>query len=653
MAIVRLYAIGSAIIKKETPNLNIQLSDVEVMRSTDLLYFLFENMPQGYALRPLEKATINIFFPGISGDHAYAYATTNPIKPFEITWNSRPERNGKIYGFSSGIVGYYEEWGILKNYGGDNPAYAAQQLLSSCSIELDFSGYLYTEKSQYSPYIEVTLLDEYAPTVVAGKTLTAGFVNRHVENTFKWELGVMTGYYTTGKPTQKSALFRWRTKSEEIWNEVEIKNEQEYTAPAWTLPSSEVEWQVIAEDSAARSVMSPIYTFSTIDTAAVATPIAPSNTVEDGEKPISFEWEHSTDTGTEQTAAELQWSSDGSTWNNLVTVSGNSSTYSVPANTFPGGTVYWRVRTYNSDNIAGDWSSALSFISIAAPPVPVVAADSKPFATIRWQTSGQLAYTVKVDGVEYGPYFGTNKEFALRERLGNGNHRATVKVQGAYGLWSEEGSTEFQISNIPGAGIILKAEFSHVAQVSWQTQGDYTAYQVYRNGKLIGKTAGTSFVDNLAIGNCSYLVVGIMADGNYTESNIVNGQINLCCTMICDLERGEWQKLELSAKSYPERNYSLNQQSSSRHFCGAALPVLELSQHRNINGSYEVAFQSQEKAAAFVALLGKVVCIKSKPADMIIGGLLDLQKLQGEFYAAYSFSVSAIYWEDYRDDTDS
>ena len=650
---VKLNAVGSAITKRESPNLNIQLPEIAEMRSIDSLYFLFDKLPEEYKLRSLEKATINIFFPGTSGDYAYAYPTAEIIEPYKITWNNKPAINGSINRFSAGLVGYSEEWGVFTNYAGDIPGYAAQELLKSHSIRLDFSGYLYTEKSQFVPYIEVILLDENAQLEVKGKTFTGGYVNRLAYNVFKWELRVKAGYYTAEQPTEKNARFRWKLKESNSWNEVSTLNEQAYTAPANTFPAGEIEWHVIATDDIGREFTSPTYSIDTRDSAAVGTPMSPSNTVEDGSGPISFIWNHANNTGTGQTAADLQWSSDGATWNDLATINGSVKSYTAPANTFPAGTVYWRVRTYNSDDVAGAWSTPLTFVSVAAPPVPVVAADSKPYTTITWQSSGQLAYSVTVDGVEYGPRFGTDKTITLKERLENGLHRATVKVQGMYGLWSEAGDVDFQISNFPGAEIKLNVLFDHAPQLSWITEGAYSAFQIYRNGKLIGKSTDTSFVDNLAIGSCSYQLIGIMSDSNYTESNVVNSTVCLPCTMICDLERGEWQKLELSAKSYPERNFSESQNYSSRHFCGAALPVLELSQHRNKSGSFEVAFKCREDAEAFEKLMGKVVCIKSKAADMIIGGLLDWQRLQGEFYAAYSFTVNAVYWEDYKDETDS
>ncbi len=653
MATVRLEAIGGAIAKKETPNTNIQLAEIAEMRSSDQLYFLFEALPEEYKYRVLEKATINIFFPGTSGDHAYAYPTAKEIEPYKITWNNKPEINGNINRFSAGIVGYREEWGVFTPYTGDNPAYAAQQLIQSRSIRLDFSGYLYTEKSQYVPYIEVSLLNEYAPVNVTGETFTTGFVDRLKENVFRWNIGVATGYFIAGSIQQNSAYFQWREKGKTSWNSIAAGSATSIAIKAGTFPTGEIEWQINVVDNLGRSNISQVYTFTTIDSAAVGTPVSPHNTVEDGSGPITFIWTHSNQTGTNQTAADLQWSADGSSWKTLGTVSGNSKSYTATANTFPAGTIYWRVRTYNSDGVAGAWSSGITFVSVAAPPAPIVATDGKPFTTITWQSSGQQAYTVAVDGVEHGPYFGTGKSLSLKERLENGTHRATVKIQGVYGLWSAEGGASFQISNSPGAEIKLKARFGHAPQLSWSSAGEYNAYQIYRNGKLIGKTAETSFVDNLAIGQCSYQIIGILPDGNYTESNVVKGAVCLPCTMICDLEQGEWQKLELSAKCHPERNFDISQQYSSRHFCDAALPVLEVSQHQNRSGNYEVAFKCQKDAEVFEAMLGKVVCIKSKPSDMIIGGLMNWQKLQGEFYAAYSFTVSGIYWEDYRDETNT
>lgn len=498
-----------------------------------------------------------------------------------------------------------------------------------------------------SPTYTISTADTAA--VVTPQSPKDGFANEREPITFTWT------YSSKYNKQSKADLYWGVTGGEWQFLGTAEGNVRSFTAPAGFFEGQQVvHWciQGYNADGVAGQFSEPA-SFTTADSAAVGTPLSPSNTVEDGNNPITFTWQHANNTGTEQSAADLEWSSDGATWNALTTIEGSEKSFTAPGDTFPAGTIYWRVRTYNSDGVAGAWSAALTFISVAAPAAPTVKADGKPFSAITWQASGQQAYSVKIDGVEYGPYFGAGKSFKLKEKLADGAHSASVKIQGNFGLWSQEGTTDFQIGNIPGAAIKLKVIFDHAPRLNWSTEGTYSAFQIYRNGKLVGKTTGTSFVDNLAIGNCSYQLVGIMADGNYTESNIVKGAVCLPCTMICELERREWQKLELSAKSYPERNFSESQNHSNRHFCGAALPVLELSQHRNKSGSYEAAFKCRKDAEAFEKLMGKVVCIKSKPDDMIIGGLLDWQKLQGEFYAAYSFTVSAIYWEDYRDETDS
>lgn len=751
MASVKLYASNSIIVKKSEPDKNFATTGVVTLAEDLRVVFESGKIAEKLKYKPfisanlhvgayMERLTGALYSPGVD-----FYYINNAENLESLNWSNIyfGSRNNTGSDYDSEI--YTSKELTLYDFEKASLKYAVGAVAANL-----YTGYVYTEKSSYPPYIEYFYEENDVTATVTGQNFTSGFYNRFDASNPKWTFAQVEE--SIGKLTATAETFYWRKSGSSTWNSIKGSGGKCYV-PANTFPAGDIEWYAAVTDNLGRVWSSPTYTistadtaaiatpqspkggfanekaaitftwtnsntrynrqnkaelqwstdnatwktlgsvsgntksytapastlsgntiywrvraynadnivgewsasasFSTVDSAAVGTPLTPSNTVEDGSGPITFTWKHANDTGTAQTAAALQWSSDGTTWDDLATISGSGKSYTAPANTFPAGTVYWRVRTYNSDDAAGDWSAPITFVSVAAPPVPVVAADGKPYTTITWQSSGQLAYNVTVDGIEHGPRFGADKTMTLKERLKNGLHRATVKVQGVYGLWSEAGAVDFQVSNAPSTEIKLKVRFDHAPRLSWSTEGAYSAFQIYRNGKLIGKTTNTRFVDNLGIGNCSYQLIGIMADGNYTESNIVKGVVCLSCTMICDLERGEWQKLELSAKSYPERNFSESQNHSSRHFCGAALPVLELSQHRNKSGSYEVAFKCRKDAEAFEALLGKVVCIKSKPADMIIGGLLDLQKLQGEFYAAYSFGVNAIYWEDYRYETDS
>ena len=93
------------------------------------------------------------------------------------------------------------------------------------------------------------------------------------------------------------------------------------------------------------------------------------------------------ESGSPQSAADLQWKTATGEWTDLQTVPGSGTTWTAPKGTFPGGTIYWRVRSYNEAGTAGDWSSAASFTAFSAPIVSGVTGDGKPFLTVTDRSS--------------------------------------------------------------------------------------------------------------------------------------------------------------------------------------------------------------------------------------------------------------------------
>lgn len=93
---------------------------------------------------------------------------------------------------------------------------------------------------------------------------------------------------------------------------------------------------------------------------STATPTAPKNTTVDGTLPINFAWSVSGSYG-DQVRAELQYSTDNAAWVNLATITGSAKSWTAPKLTFPGGTIYWRVRVRNDFGVDGPWSSSVSF----------------------------------------------------------------------------------------------------------------------------------------------------------------------------------------------------------------------------------------------------------------------------------------------------
>ena len=360
-------------------------------------------------------------------------------------------------------------------------------------------------------------------------------------------------------------------------------------------------------------------------------------------------WTLANASGLAPTKTDLQISTDGSTWSDLATVTGGASSYAVAADTFTAGSVYWRARAYNRDNVAGSWSAAVSFIAIAAPPAPTVLCNGAPFATITWRGTGQQAYRVTVDSTVYGPFFGTEKSFTLRDYLADGAHSVSVEIQGNYGLWSAPGNYDFTVENVPGAAVALSVRFGIDAELSWTTESVVDDFLIYRDGVQIGHTNGERFIDRLSLGKRSFSVVNRLPDGNYTRSNVVTGMLCLEGVAIAAFSGGDWVYLPLSDKSDREQAYTSSRGYSLRHITGAKLPFLEISPFEDREGSYDCAFRCEEQAAPLLALLGRPVIVKARGKNVLVGPFASVNKVQGDFYVTFTFTVPASHYEDYVD----
>lgn len=480
----------------------------------------------------------------------------------------------------------------------------------------------------------------------------AGYVNPHVAQIFEWDLVPDGDYYCFGEWAQASATFYWRNGTSGNWTSVPISGPaQQATLAAETMGSGDVQWYVTVTDDQGTTASSEIYTITTVDAETTATPIAPSGTIEDGSKPISFTWGAANDYGTPQGGATLEYSTDGETWTTFATVTGSATSYDAPAGTFSAGTVYWRVKASNVDGVDGPTSDPLVFVCMAAPPAPVVSADDVPFATISWQSETQQAYRVRIDGVLYGPFFGTGKTFTVSAYLENGGHTAEVEVQNSFGLWSDPGTVTFTVTNVPGNPITLRGSFDRDAVLSWETEATAADFYVYRDGVQIGHTAGTGFTDRFVLGEHAYFVINRLPGGYYTKSNTVSGTMRSCVSAIALLEGGDWMELKLSENSETVQSFSYSRTASLRHVLGAELPVIETSPFRDGSASYDVSFADLSAAQRFESYRGALVIVKSRGGNVVIGFVSAMSKRMTDFYIAYNFSVTRIHWEDYIDET--
>ena len=168
------------------------------------------------------------------------------------------------------------------------------------------------------------------------------------------------------------------------------------------------------------------------------------------------------------------------------------------------------MRAYNQDNVAGPYSSAVSFVNVAAPATPSVRVTAVPFAIITWSASGQQAYRIAVDGETIGTFFGTEKRYQLETYLPDGEHTASIAVQNEFGLWSEEGSTSFSITaKADVRKPTLSVAFGVDAVLTWSlpSGSSRSRFYIYRDGVLIGTTDAMTWTDRFSLGTHSYYVL--------------------------------------------------------------------------------------------------------------------------------------------------
>lgn len=692
-----LQMTGAAITRMDNPDENVswdpsRANQIYHYTTSPFVYehaafLMFSPMPAALGRRAIDAAAIKHDHFVASGWKSYPqiYSLSSDFDPARITWNNAPQVVDEI-GYAivnnpgtSGIIlsdvflpddfsrfpdspnvsGSYRRNGAAATSAKDI-SFASRDLVRAPALKIamplgnyDLKTYQGGIRGTPAPVLVVMLFDENVTSTVVGSTQTAGWVNPQEAQEFSWE-HVPDGDYASAAGWQTtSATLYWSSDNGSTWNSVPAPaNSESVTLPANTLPAGTIKWYVTATDDQGTTSTSPTYTITTEDSETTATPISPVNTVEDGSAPIRFLWETANNHGTEQTAADLEKSTDGTTWVTLGTVTGSEKSFTAPADTFLNGSAYWRVRAYNADGVAGPWSAAASFTAVNAPPAPVVSASEVPFSAVTWQSEGQEAWRITVDEATYGPYFGGIKRFEIPTYLENGSHKITVEVQGSSGKWSKPGETIVQIQNVPGDPVTLSGSFERDAELSWETVSQTADFLIYRDGVRIGHTSGMEFADRTVLGGHSWQVINRLPSGNYTASNIVQGMLSTEELAIALLSGGGWLELTKSRNPTRQETYSLSQNVSLTHFAGQEYPEAETSPYKTLQGNFDVSWNRDEpeQAAAFEAMIGKPIIYKATSGETLVGILAAIQKNPINFFKAYTATVQRINWRDFVDE---
>lgn len=592
-----------------------------------------------------------------------------------LTYNTRPTTgNGTYYDsqFSgSSFSGAKEIWIAEDSVNrGELPPYVTMSILNNGGELYATQGRTVTDvglktvlsNGSTRPYLQITYDEsiDVTSTILLKSGPISGYVNPRNDIWATWDYGkaqeFTNAYCAVETWEQTSAVFYWKTSTDESYQSIPITGAtKRITVPANTFPTaSTIQWYVSGTDEDNTTTQTPVYSFSTAAGTVYAQLIEPSRSVEDGSAPITLNWTIGSTDGQQASRTVLQWKTEsGSTWTTLADSPTQLTRFTVPGGTFPAGTIEWRVTPYNIDGIAGT-TGTTSFVCVAAPdPVQGLAATEVPFTTISWQSTGQEAYQIAIDGnvvaKSYGP---TVYSYSLEEPLPDGNHTIAVTIQGVYGLWSQPSVITVSIQNVPTETITLSADFDVDAFLTWDYAQDIT--YIYRDGKRIGATNRQEFTDRVSLGHHDYYVLSPLPDGNYNMSDEISGTTSVECSYIALLSGGDWLELE-HCKQLPIQTYTRSRTVSVRHYCGAAYPVAEVSTFYDKSGNFNVLFEDgdDELVERLESLMGEIVVMKNRRNNLLVGIFSQIDKRVEDYCVECDFIVQQTEWNDFADETNN
>jgi hypothetical protein len=389
----------------------------------------------------------------------------------------------------------------------------------------------------------------------------------------------------------------------------------------------------------------PYFSYTITESIPSAVPVSPMKKFVDVLADNTFIWEYVNAAGGVQKSYVIETSDDGTIWNHYFVGTTSETSVVIPAGSLSPTMKYWRVKVVSEFDAQSPWSSAIEVKVVAAPVCMLNTVSESPRPHISWICEGQLGYQVKIGSYDSGVVYGTTKDFYCPIFIPDGEAIISVRTQGAYSLWSQWSSQTITVLNVPGDAITLSIFPTHKAKLSW-SGGEGNDFYVLRDGVPIAHTDENTYTDQFSIGKHSYRVMEKLADGNYTLSNTVTATLLPDCPIISPVAAAAWQVLKYSREQHRTFTESHAATVALVQYQGRKYPVLEKSEFESKTLSFDVTFKTQSDAEAFEALMGKVVCYKTKIGRMIIGVLAGFSVDTDRWFSAYSCTITATDYQE-------
>lgn len=483
-----------------------------------------------------------------------------------------------------------------------------------------------SNRTSSPPYMEVVIDTDYL-YIATDKT---GFVDPSRDFTFRWSIGSTLHLYNP-MTEQISAKFRIK-KIDGAQKEIDIAGANyTYLVPAKTLESGDYEWQVFVTTDDGRSATTEWQQFTTKDALSRVTNLYPNLITLDGSQENIFRWNHLISTNSKPHGFEIQYRNENTAWKILVdNQNTDDAFYVVSANTLPVGNLEWRVRTYNSNLIAGKWSETSSIIVRSAPTTPIITSvTTNPRPTIVWQAEGQVQAEIKV-GEKIQSVLSASKSYRWAEFLPDGSATVSVRVKNRFNLWSKWAQAQVMIQNHPTGQVEVLADVENFSAVV-SAKSQFPANYLYRDGELIGKmkaikeAEGTyKYIDDTALGTHTYYVLGVDAESNYQRSKELKASVQVPFGIISERGTQNWVELKKRRGAFPMHTIAKKCPVSMVYYAGKSLPVAHVADELGV--SHTLEFTTDKQTTDRVEdLVGKNIIYKDVRGDSIEGILASVE----------------------------
>ena len=328
-----------------------------------------------------------------------------------------------------------------------------------------------------------------------------------------------TNNWITTQYTIQSGTLLYKTESDSAYSSIALVDGSA-TFTAGTLKTGHTYTMyasVVADDG--KTYQSNSFTYSTIDdTAASVVSEYPNNGIY--YKAVTFEWSYVNQYGNDQNKFDLQISKDLSTWTDIASgVVSASTTYDATISL--SGTVNWRVRAYNMDNVATSWSDTKAFINNIPPEAPTITSvTGNGRITVKWMSTEQVAYQIQIGNYDTGAVYSTNKTVFINKYLVNGTYTVKVRIFNKYGKYSDWSTCVFaQNMNVasPSANITVMEGYN---LIEIPDNSAYSKYYILRDGVVIAKVSSGMYFDYFCNGVNTYTIRAVTVNDDFADQII-------------------------------------------------------------------------------------------------------------------------------------